>query len=56
MFGYRPGNVLFQAGEFGHNDFYPVVIAAAHVLYGTPRALDGRSADISNVALDISGY
>lgn len=43
LFGYRSGCKGFQAGEFGHNDFYPVVIAAAHVLYGSSRALDGRS-------------
>lgn len=30
VFGYREGNKSHQAGEFGHNDFYPVAIAAAH--------------------------
>lgn len=30
VFGYREGNPSHQAGEFGHNDFYPVIIAAAH--------------------------
>jgi len=30
VFGYREGREGHQAGEFGHNDFYPVVIAAAH--------------------------
>ncbi len=30
VFGYREGNLRHQAGEFGHNDFYPVAIAAAH--------------------------
>jgi len=30
VFGYREGHITHQAGEFGHNDFYPVVIAAAH--------------------------
>ena len=29
VFGYREGDDDHQAGEFGHNDFYPVVIAAA---------------------------
>lgn len=29
VFGYRHGNPAFQAGEFGHNDYYPVIIAAA---------------------------
>jgi 2-methylcitrate dehydratase len=29
VFGYREGNLRHQAGEFGHNDFYPVAIAAA---------------------------
>lgn len=30
VFGYREGVKGHQAGEFGHNDFYPVAIAAAH--------------------------
>ncbi|EER04808.1 hypothetical protein Pmar_PMAR026359 [Perkinsus marinus ATCC 50983] len=29
VFGYNASNRKHQAGEFGHNDFYPVVIAAA---------------------------
>ena len=29
VFGYREGQPEYQAGEFGHNDFYPVVIAAS---------------------------
>lgn len=29
VFGYREGFPQNQAGEFGHNDFYPVVVAAA---------------------------
>jgi 2-methylcitrate dehydratase len=29
VFGYREGMANHQAGEFGHNDFYPVVVAAA---------------------------
>ena len=31
VFGYRDGHgIQFQAGEFGHNDFYGVSVAAAH--------------------------
>ena len=30
VFGFREGREGHQAGEFGHNDFYPVVIAACH--------------------------
>jgi len=29
VFGYNKGIAGHQAGEFGHNDFYPVVVAAA---------------------------
>ena len=29
VFGYREGDKEHQAGEFGHNDFYAVVVAAA---------------------------
>ncbi|KAF4658951.1 hypothetical protein FOZ61_005116 [Perkinsus olseni] len=29
VFGYNACNPKHQAGEFGHNDFYPVVVAAA---------------------------
>lgn len=45
-FGYRPerGHV---AGEFGHNDFYPVVIAACQ-----QRGLDGATALRAMVLLD----
>jgi 2-methylcitrate dehydratase len=45
-FGYRPekGHV---AGEFGHNDFYPVVIAASQ-----QRGLDGAAALRAMVLLD----
>ena len=45
-FGYNPrlGNV---AGEFGHNDFYPVAIAAAQVAN-----LDGRTALLGMLCLD----
>ena len=30
VFGYDPSREGHNAGEFGHNDFYPVVIAACH--------------------------
>ena len=30
VFGYRAKDPEHQAGEFGHNDFYPVILAAAH--------------------------
>jgi 2-methylcitrate dehydratase len=30
VFGYNPSIPGHTAGEFGHNDFYSVVIAAAH--------------------------
>lgn len=30
VFGYNPKKEGHDAGEFGHNDFYPVVIAACH--------------------------
>lgn len=30
VFGYNPNVPGHTAGEFGHNDYYPVVIAAAH--------------------------
>ena len=29
VFGYNEANIEHQAGEFGHNDYYPVVMAAA---------------------------
>jgi 2-methylcitrate dehydratase len=32
VFGFRDGNPAHQAGEFGHNDFYPVSVAAAQEL------------------------
>ena len=40
VFGFREGNEAHQAGEFGHNDFYPVVIAAAQQL----ASIDGTTA------------
>lgn len=39
VFGYDKDKSR-QAGEFGHNDFYPVVIAASHV---NPK-IDGATA------------
>ena len=30
VFGYDPSREGHNAGEFGHNDFYPVVVAACH--------------------------
>jgi len=39
VFGYRDGlGKKFQAGEFGHNDFYPVCVAA-----GQMKNLDGKT-------------
>lgn len=45
-FGYRP-ELCHTAGEFGHNDFYPVVIAACQ-----QRGLDGATALKAMVLLD----
>ena len=45
-FGYNPA-LGHTAGEFGHNDFYPVVIAAAQ-----QRSLDGATALRAMVLLD----
>ncbi len=45
-FGYRP-EFGYTAGEFGHNDFYPVVIAACQ-----QRGLDGATALRAMVLLD----
>ncbi|MEK6248765.1 MAG: MmgE/PrpD family protein [Planctomycetales bacterium] len=45
-FGYNPA-LQAIAGEFGHNDFYPVVIAAAQVA-----RLDGRQAVLGMLLLD----
>jgi 2-methylcitrate dehydratase len=45
-FGYNPirGNI---AGEFGHNDFYPVAVAAAQL-----EGLDGRQTLVAMTAID----
>jgi 2-methylcitrate dehydratase len=40
VFGFRAGKQGFQAGEFGHNDFYSVVIAAAQQVEN----IDGKTA------------
>ncbi len=45
-FGYNP-DLGHTAGEFGHNDFYPVAIAAAQM-----RGLDGRKALRGMILLD----
>lgn len=45
-FGYRP-ELGHKAGEFGHNDFYPVVIAACQ-----QKGLDGATALRAMVLLD----
>jgi 2-methylcitrate dehydratase len=45
-FGYNPARNA-TAGEFGHNDFYPVAMAAAQLA-----ALDGRHTLIAMTALD----
>jgi len=45
-FGYRP-QLGHKAGEFGHNDFYPVVVAACQ-----ERELDGATALRAMLALD----
>lgn len=45
-FGYNPSRGD-TAGEFGHNDFYPVVLAAAHQV-----GLDGRQCLVGMAVLD----
>lgn len=45
-FGYNP-ELGHTAGEFGHNDFYPVVIAACQ-----QQGLDGKAALLAMVGLD----
>lgn len=45
-FGYNPGQNA-TAGEFGHNDFYPVVLAGAHQM-----GLDGRQCLVAMAVLD----
>jgi len=48
VFGYNEKLPGHQAGEFGHNDFYPVILAAAEVL----GKLDGRTALKAMICLD----
>ncbi|HVU89826.1 MAG TPA: MmgE/PrpD family protein [Pirellulales bacterium] len=45
-FGYNPARG-YTRGEFGHNDFYPVAVAAAQL-----RGLDGRQTLAAMIALD----
>lgn len=45
-FGYNPA-LGHTAGEFGHNDFYPVVVAACQ-----QKGLDGKTALLAMVCLD----
>jgi 2-methylcitrate dehydratase len=45
-FGYNPARAA-TAGEFGHNDFYPVAVAAAQLA-----GLDGRKTLVAMAALD----
>merc|ERR1719410_1805792 len=48
VFGYNPSIPGHTAGEFGHNDFYPVVIAAAQVTGN----VDGEKALRAMIAID----
>ncbi len=48
VFGYNANIPGHQAGEFGHNDFYPVVMAAGEVR----GALDGKTALKAMICLD----
>merc|ERR1719375_1736344 len=48
VFGYNPSIPGHTAGEFGHNDFYPVVIAAAQVTGD----IDGKKALKAMICLD----
>jgi len=48
VFGYNPNIPGHTAGEFGHNDFYPVVMAAAQVT----GQIDGKQALLAMIALD----
>merc|ERR1719291_1407016 len=48
VFGYNPKIPGHTAGEFGHNDFYPVVIAAAQVTGN----VDGKKALLAMVCID----
>merc|ERR1719463_971456 len=48
VFGYNPSIPGHTAGEFGHNDFYPVVLAAAQVT----GKVDGQKALRAMICLD----
>merc|ERR1719375_516589 len=48
VFGYNPSIPGHTAGEFGHNDFYPVVIAAAQVMGN----IDGKTALKAMICVD----
>merc|ERR1719384_1598096 len=48
VFGYNPAIPGHQAGEFGHNDFYGVVVAAAQVT----GKIDGKTALKAMICLD----
>jgi len=48
VFGYNPSIPGHTAGEFGHNDFYPVVVAASQV---TGR-IDGKTSLRAMICLD----
>jgi len=48
VFGYNPSIPGHTAGEFGHNDFYPVVVAAAQVTGN----VDGKTALKAMIAID----
>merc|ERR1712176_1073652 len=48
VFGFNPNIPGHTAGEFGHNDFYPVVVAAAQVT----GKVDGKTALKAMICLD----
>jgi len=47
VFGFNSKLAGHTAGEFGHNDFYPVVIAAC-----TAKGFDGKKAALGMIAID----
>jgi 2-methylcitrate dehydratase len=51
VFGYNAKVPGHQAGEFGHNDFYPVVIAAADMTESSA-PIDGKKALKAMIVLD----
>eukprot|EP00929_Paragymnodinium_shiwhaense_P043814 TRINITY_DN22501_c0_g2_i1.p2 TRINITY_DN22501_c0_g2~~TRINITY_DN22501_c0_g2_i1.p2 ORF type:complete len:553 (+),score=180.18 TRINITY_DN22501_c0_g2_i1:113-1771(+) len=48
VFGYNPSIPGHTAGEFGHNDFYPVIVAAAQVT----GKIDGKTALRAMICVD----